>query len=308
MSVYRDESPATWFDHLKAALLRPLPHHAISRVTHWAVRVETPWFKNLLIKTFIRVFKVDMSEALEEDPTAYPTFNAFFTRALKPNARPMPDDPNAILSPADGTISQMGPIEGDTIFQAKGHGFTTAELLGGDEALAEAFRDGWFATIYLSPRDYHRIHMPMTGTLRKMIHVPGRLFSVAPFTVRTVPRLFARNERVACIFDTEQGPMALVLVGAINVGSIETVWAGEVTPPAGRRVTITDYPADYPVSKDSEGLPAYPKGGEMGRFNMGSTVIVVLPRNLRPTGLEPYSPASPVSRVNQPLLPPDALG
>ncbi len=271
MSVYRDESPATWLDHLKAALLRPLPHHAISRVTHWAVRVETPWFKNLLIKTFIRVFKVDMSEALEEAPTAYPTFNAFFTRALKPEARPMPDDPDAILSPADGTISQMGPIEGDTIFQAKGHGFTTAELLGGDEALAEEFRDGWFATIYLSPRDYHRVHMPMTGTLRKMIHVPGRLFSVAPFTVRTVPKLFARNERVACIFDTECGPMALVLVGAINVGSIETVWAGEVTPPAGNRVTTHQYNQPRQVG------PTIRRGEEAGRFNMGSTAIILVP-------------------------------
>ncbi|RLK48635.1 phosphatidylserine decarboxylase [Alkalispirillum mobile] len=271
MSVYRDESPATWLDHLKAALLYPLPHHAISRITHWAVRVETPWFKNLLIKTFIRVFKVDMSEALEEDPTAYPTFNAFFTRALKPEARPMPDDPDAILSPADGTISQMGPIEGDTIFQAKAHDFTTAELLGGDEALAEEFRDGWFATIYLSPRDYHRVHMPMSGTLRKMIHVPGRLFSVAPFTVRTVPKLFARNERVACIFDTEHGPMAVVLVGAINVGSIETVWAGEVTPPAGNHVTLTD----------GKHRPLHlPRAAELGRFNMGSTVVVLTANQL----------------------------
>ena len=273
MSVYRDESPATWLDHLKAALLYPLPHHAISRITHWAVRVATPWFKNLLIKTFIRVFKVDMSEALEEEPTAYPTFNAFFTRALKPEARPMPDDPDAILSPADGTISQMGPIEGDTIFQAKGHGFTTAELLGGDEALAEEFRDGWFATIYLSPRDYHRVHMPMTGTLRKMIHVPGRLFSVAPFTVRTVPKLFARNERVACIFDTEHGPMALVLVGAINVGSIETAWAGEVVPPARQAPRKSP---DKTLNEAPEKIIA--KGQEMGRFNMGSTVVALFPR------------------------------
>ncbi|ABI56216.1 archaetidylserine decarboxylase [Alkalilimnicola ehrlichii MLHE-1] len=272
MSVYRDESPATGLDHLKAALLYPLPHHAISRMVHWAVRVETPWFKNLLIKAFIRVFKVDMSEALEEDPTAYPTFNAFFTRALKPEARPLPDDPDAILSPADGTISQMGPIERDTIFQAKGHSFTTAELLGGDEALAEEFRDGWFATIYLSPRDYHRVHMPMTGTLRQMIHIPGRLFSVAPFTVRTVPKLFARNERVACIFDTDRGPMAVVLVGAINVGSIETVWAGEITPPAGIRAQYSNYEADN--------APTIARGHEMGRFNMGSTVITL--QNSRP--------------------------
>lgn len=275
MSVYRDESPATWLDHLKAALLYPLPHHAISRITHWAVRVETPWFKNLLIKTFIRVFKVDMSEALEEDPTAYPTFNAFFTRALKPEARPLPDDPDAILSPADGTISQMGPIEGDTLFQAKGQGFTTAELLGGDEALAAEFRDGWFATIYLSPRDYHRVHMPMTGTLRQMIHIPGRLFSVAPFTVKTVPRLFARNERVACIFDTDHGPMAVVLVGAINVGSIETVWAGEVTPPAASDISFEYYNTSNKVI-----APHLNSGSEMGRFNMGSTVVILSALNI----------------------------
>ncbi|WP_421621617.1 archaetidylserine decarboxylase [Alkalilimnicola ehrlichii] len=267
MSVYRDESPATGLDHLKAALLYPLPHHAISRMVHWAVRVETPWFKNLLIKAFIRVFKVDMSEALEEDPTAYPTFNAFFTRALKPEARPLPDDPDAILSPADGTISQMGPIERDTIFQAKGHSFTTAELLGGDQALAEEFRDGWFATIYLSPRDYHRVHMPMTGTLRQMIHIPGRLFSVAPFTVRTVPKLFARNERVACIFDTDRGPMAVVLVGAINVGSIETVWAGEVAPRQSNQISFDQYSGGDRIN--------LPTGKELGRFNMGSTVIVL---------------------------------
>lgn len=243
-----------------------LPQHLVSRFTHWLTRLRIPWLKNTLIRWFIRHFQVDMSEAQEQDYRAYPDFNHFFTRALRPGARPLARDPDAVLSPVDGTVSQAGHIEGDAIFQAKGQRYALAALLGHSEAWQAAFENGEFTTLYLSPRDYHRIHMPRSGTLREMIHVPGRLFSVNPLTTRKVPGLFARNERVVCLFDTDAGPMALVLVGAINVGSIETVWAGEVTPPAGRRVRRWRY--------DGQDI-RLEAGAEMGRFNMGSTVILL---------------------------------
>jgi phosphatidylserine decarboxylase len=208
-----------------------------------------------------------MDEALESDPHAYETFNAFFTRALKPDARPVVEGEKELACPVDGAVSQARPIEDGRIFQAKGHDYSLEQLLGGSAERAEPFQGGSFATIYLSPRDYHRIHMPISGTLREMVHVPGRLFSVNPATTRVIPGLFARNERVVSIFDTEVGPMAMVKVGAVNVGSVETVWAGEVTPPAGRVVRSWRYRDDEAVTLE--------KGEEMGRFNMGSTVIIV---------------------------------
>jgi phosphatidylserine decarboxylase len=243
-----------------------LPQHLISRLVHRLTRLRIRWLKNALIRGFIDHFRVDMSEALEKDYRAYPDFNHFFTRALKPDARPLATEPDAVLSPVDGTVSQAGHIEGDAIFQAKGHRYSLASLLGHSEPWQAAFENGEFTTLYLSPRDYHRIHMPRRGVLREMIHVPGRLFSVNPVTTRKVPGLFARNERVACLFDTDAGPMGLVLVGAINVGSIETVWAGEITPPAGRRVRRWRYD-DRRIELEA--------GAEMGRFNMGSTVILL---------------------------------
>jgi len=243
-----------------------LPQHLISRLTHWLTRLRLPWLKNLLIRWFIGHFRVDMAEAREPDYRAYPDFNHFFTRALRPDARPLAADPDAVLSPVDGTVSQAGHIEGEAIFQAKGHRYSLATLLGHSEPWPAAFENGEFTTLYLSPRDYHRIHMPRRGVLREMIHVPGRLFSVNPVTTRRVPGLFARNERVVCLFDTDAGPMALVLVGAINVGSIETVWAGEITPPAGRRVRRWRYD-DQTIELEA--------GAELGRFNMGSTVILL---------------------------------
>jgi phosphatidylserine decarboxylase len=255
-----------WTDYLKSWALYPLPQHAISRLTYRLARVETPWIKNTLIRWFADSYQVSWSEARYQRPEDYASFNAFFTRELQPGARPVEGDAASVASPADGQISQLGRIDGSSILQAKGHNFSVAELLGGDEARARAFEDGSFATIYLSPRDYHRVHMPLAGRLRKTVYVPGRLFSVARHTVRTIPRLFARNERLAAIFDTANGPMAVVMVGAINVAAIETVWSGLVTPPPRPSVEVQDL-ADSGIELE--------RGAEMGRFNMGSTVILL---------------------------------
>ena len=230
---------------------------------------RSPALKNRVIKWFIGRYGVDMSEAAEPNPEAYATFNDFFTRELKPGIRPLADGEKTLVSPVDGAISQLGQVTGDRVFQAKGQSFSLSELLGGEEATTAPFADGEFSTMYLSPKDYHRIHMPMAGTLRQMIHVPGKLFSVNPVTAENVPNLFARNERVVCIFDTASGPMALVLVGAMIVGSVETRWAGVVVP-GSRQVTSTLYEGEQAISFD--------KGEEMGRFRLGSTVIVVMPK------------------------------
>jgi phosphatidylserine decarboxylase len=245
-----------------------LPHHLLSRLIGHAAECRAPWFKNRLIDWFIKRYQVDMSEAQCEQPSAFEHFNAFFTRALKNGARPLDDSPGAVLCPADGAVSQLGPIEHGRIFQAKGHSFSAVELLGGDAERAAPFMGGAFATIYLSPKDYHRVHMPLTGTLREMVYVPGRLFSVNQTTAQNVPELFARNERVVCLFDTERGPMAVVLVGAMIVASIETVWAGLVTPPKRSLKSVRyDEAARAPISLD--------KGAELGRFKLGSTAIVL---------------------------------
>jgi phosphatidylserine decarboxylase len=226
------------------------------------------WFKNAFTAWFAKRYQVNMSEALVEDLTAFEHFNAFFTRALKPGARPLDETPGAILCPADGAISQIGPIEHGRCFQAKGHSFSVLELLGGDAERAAPFMGGEFATVYLSPKDYHRVHAPLGGTLREMVYVPGKLFSVNQSTAENVPELFARNERVVCLFDTERGPMAVVLVGAMIVASIETVWAGLVTPPKRELKTFSyDEAARAPIRLE--------KGDEIGRFKLGSTAIVL---------------------------------
>ncbi len=253
-------------DNLFVLLQYILPQHPISRLIHWLTRLRVPWLKNIMGRWFIRHFQVNMGEAVEADIEAYPDFNSFFTRALKPGARPLATESNAVLCPVDGAVSQAGKVEGDAIFQAKGHQFSMQTLLGNSTNWSDKFQNGLFATLYLSPRDYHRIHMPLTGTLKEVIYVPGRLFSVNPVTTRKVPGLFARNERVACLFETEHGPMGMVLVGAINVASIETVWQGVVTPPAGKRIQTWDYSDKHVVLNAGE---------EMGRFNMGSTVILL---------------------------------
>jgi len=241
------------------------PHHLISRIVYTITRMQGP-FVQPLIKWFINKFNVDMTEALYENIGVYETFNDFFIRELKENARPVVSGVNTLASPADGTVSEAGSIHKGQIFQAKEHLYTVTQLLGGDESVAKLFDNGKFATIYLAPYDYHRLHMPADARLYKMIHVPGRLFSVAPWTVEAIPRIFARNERVVCLFSTHAGPMAMVLVGAINVAAIETVWSGLVTPPKGKKVSEFDY------SHTSKQLK---KGDEMGRFNMGSTIILL---------------------------------
>ncbi|KRB07238.1 archaetidylserine decarboxylase [Lysobacter sp. Root690] len=253
---------------LVTTLTYVLPHRLMSSLARTLAYSDSPGVSRWLIDTVTRKFGVDLGEAANSDPRSYPTFNAFFTRALKPGARVPDPDPRVLLMPADGRISQCGPIRDGEIFQAKGQSFTATELLGGDEAAAAPFRDGVFATVYLSPKDYHRVHMPWTGTLRETVHVPGRLFSVGPDAVRNVPRLFARNERLVCHFDTEFGPMAMVMVGALLVSGVETVWSGVEIPRYGDIVTTKDYRGETITLE---------RFAEMARFNYGSTVIVLLP-------------------------------
>lgn len=269
---------------LTTALTYVLPHRLLSSLARKLAYSRNPTLKQWLIDTVVAKFGVDLSEAAEPDAHAYPSFNAFFTRALKPGARAPDLDPRALLMPADGRISQCGLIgqvggladasvphkDAGHIFQAKGQGFTTAELLA-DETAARAFDGGLFATVYLSPKDYHRVHMPWTGTLRETVHIPGRLFSVGPDAVGSVAKLFARNERVACHFDTDFGPMAVVMVGALLVSGVETVWGGVEIPPYGGPVTSKDYRGQGIVLE---------RFAEMARFNYGSTVIVLLPKGV----------------------------
>lgn len=263
----QDVVPPGPLDYLKALPQYLMPGHLVSRLMLRFTRIRHPAIRKPFVRWFVKSFGVNMDEAAESDPTAYEHFNAFFTRALKPGIRPFPADPQQIGCPVDGTGSQAGPISAGRVFQAKGRDYSLVQLLGGSESRAEPFLGGHFSTIYLSPRDYHRIHMPMDATLREMIHVPGRLFSVSPATTRVIPGLFARNERVICLFDTAVGPMAMVLVGAVFVAGIETVWHGLVTPPAGRIPRLWRYV--------EESAPRLARGDEMGRFNMGSTVILL---------------------------------
>lgn len=246
-----------------------LPHHALSAAMERLTRSRCRWFKDWAIRWFVRRYEIDMEEARYRSPGAYADFNAFFTRPLRAGARPIDAAVGAVASPVDAAVSQAGILDGQQLVQAKGQAFELDDLLGRGAREGDVFADGNFATLYLSPRDYHRIHMPLAGTLREMVYVPGRLFSVNPATTRVVPRLFARNERVVALFETEAGPMALVLVGAVFVGSIETLWHGTVTPPRRRELHRWEYPA---------GEVRLEKGEEMGRFNMGSTVIVILER------------------------------
>ena len=244
-----------------------LPHRLLSRIVYMATRwTWKPW-KNLLIRQITRRFKIDLDEAAESDINTYAHFNAFFTRALKPGARPVDANPHTLLCPADGHISQSGTIKAGRIFQAKGQHFTAAELLG-DENAALPYHNGQFITVYLSPRDYHRVHMPLDGTLVSTVHVPGRIFSVAPKAVESIPRLFARNERLVCHFEGEHGPFVMVLVGALLVSSVSTVWDGLEIPPYASKIHGKSY-ADRNIHLN--------RGDEMGRFNMGSTVILLIP-------------------------------
>jgi phosphatidylserine decarboxylase len=252
------------------ALQYLLPKHGISRLVLAATRSRSVAFKNALIRLFMRGFRPDMSDAVETNPTAYASFNEFFTRALRAGTRPVDPDPQAIVSPVDGTVSEAGSLTADRLLQAKGREYSLRALLAGNRAWERTFAGGSFATIYLAPYNYHRIHMPLAGALRESFYVPGHLFSVNRTTVQLVPGLFSRNERVFCGFDAGGTPWAIILVGALNVGSMATVWHGDVTPRKYRDVTalpVTDVLAPNSLTK----------GAEMARFNMGSTVILLLP-------------------------------
>jgi phosphatidylserine decarboxylase len=247
-----------------------IPHHAVSRVIYLLTRLRGPQVKPM-IAWFVKRYGVDMSDAEESEIGYYQTFNEFFTRPLKHDIRPIVPGENTLACPCDGMVSQAGPIRSGAILQAKGRNYSALELLGGDKAMAAEFADGRFATIYLAPYDYHRMHMPLDANLVRMIHVPGRLFSVAEWTVEEIPRLFARNERLVCYFETAAGPLVMVLVGAINVSAIETVWSGPVVPPRAKKISEFDY---------SHTRKEISKGAEMGRFNMGSTVILLTGDNV----------------------------
>ncbi len=259
-----------------------LPKRALTRFAGWVASGQWGGLTHWIIRDFVARYQVNMAEAANPDTASYPSFNEFFTRALKPGARPLAAAD--FVCPVDGAISQFGAIEGDQIFQAKGHRYSTTALVGGDAALAAQFVQGHFATIYLSPKDYHRIHMPCDGRLLRMTYVPGDLFSVNPTTARSVPGLFARNERVVCVFDTAHGPLVLTLVGATIVGSMATVWHGVVNPPRRPDVHTWDYAAQNITLK---------QGDEMGRFLLGSTVVLLFPKDTIRFNPD-WAPAGPV--------------
>lgn len=252
------------------ALQYLLPHHLLCRLVYALTRSRARWLKNLLIGAFMRGYRPAMADAAEPEPRNYESFNAFFTRALRPDARPGPADPLAIASPCDGTLSIAGSMHGTTLLQAKGHEYTLEALLAGQPEWVARLGSGLYATIYLAPYNYHRVHMPLEGRLSAAWHVPGRLFSVNRATAASVPSLFARNERVVCAFESARGPFAVILIGALFVGSMSTVWHQEVTPSSTRRGAR----ALVPVTGTE---PTLPRGAELGRFNMGSTVILLLP-------------------------------
>jgi phosphatidylserine decarboxylase len=245
------------------------PQQLLTRAMHRLTRVRAPWFKDRQIRWFIRRYQVDMSLAAQPDPAAYPDFNSFFTRALHPGARPVAAETNAVACPVDGAVSQLGDVEHDRLLQAKGRYYPLAALLGGSPGRAAEFLRSRYITLYLSPRDYHRVHMPLAGRLREMMYVPGRLFSVSPRTTRGIPALFARNERLITVFDTAIGPMAIILVGAMLVAGMETVWSGLI-PHASQ-------PREWRYDQGGETEVHLERGAELGRFNMGSTVILLFP-------------------------------
>lgn len=256
-------------DSLFVFLQYLIPQHGLSRLVGWFASSEIGFIKNTFISNFAKKYAVNMQEAKEEDLSKYKSFNDFFTRELKDGARPIADGEGTLVSPADGAVSQLGKIELGRVFQAKGRDFSVTELLGGDSDRAATFLNGDFATIYLSPKDYHRVHMPCAGKLLETIYVPGDLFSVNPTTAQGVDGLFARNERLVCMFETEYGPMAMVLVGAMIVAGIETVWSGQVCP-LPKKAQMQDY---------TQSEIRLEKGEEMGRFKLGSTVVLCFPEN-----------------------------
>ena len=258
----------TILDYLLVIPASIIPQHFLSRQVHKLVRIKSVGFSQGLISLFCKFYPINLQEAEREDVREYDSFNDFFTRALKKEARPIAA--TTLVSPVDGAVSEFGDIKVDLLYQAKGHYFSLEDLLGGSKDLAKDFISGQFATIYLSPKDYHRMHMPIAGELDSAVYIPGRLFPVNGPSVRRVSSVFARNERVACIFDTEYGKMAMVLVGALFVGSIETVWQGEITPPH------LSHSVTYNHQKGGDSDVSLAKGEEMGRFNLGSTVVLLM--------------------------------
>jgi phosphatidylserine decarboxylase len=287
-----DEEPLGVSARAFVALQYLLPQHLLSAMAHGVARVRTSWVKNLLIRTFIERYRPDLTEAAQPDPYACASFNEFFTRALRPGARAPDPDPRALVSPVDGTVSQLGSLDGSWLVQAKGIAYSLESLLAGDADCAARFRAGAFATLYLAPSNYHRVHMPWPGELRAAWYVPGQLFSVNAASTALVPGLFARNERLVCLFEAQALSFALVLVGALFVGSMSTVWHGDVTPRVPRRRL------ELPLAGGAAPL-ALAKGAEMGRFNMGSTVIVLLPPG-RSTWIAGRAAGSTL-RVGEPL-------
>jgi len=276
-------------NRLNTLLLYVLPHHLLSRGMHWLARIRWAPLKNSFIRLFIRRFRIDMSLAQETRPEAYPDFNSFFTRALRQEVRPIVDGTDEIACPVDGVISQSGAIQEGRMLQAKGCGYRLDELLGRQHKMTALFSHGLFATIYLSPRDYHRIHMPLQGTLQQMCYIPGRLYSVNSCSTQKIPGLFTRNERLVTLFDTAAGPMVMVLVGAIFVSSMETVWQKTLRGDADGGIRHWDYRQKPPITLD--------KGAEMGRFNMGSTVIVLF--DAHRVSLAPEQSAGQVVQMGQ---------
>jgi phosphatidylserine decarboxylase len=261
----------TYWQRAKVAFQYIMPQLYLTQLAGWFAQQKWGAVTHFVIKVFAKKYNVDMSEAKKENFSDYESFNQFFIRELKDGARKINENPTALCLPADGRVSQIGHIDDERLLQAKGHFFSLSDLLAGDEELVNTFKNGEFATIYLSPRDYHRVHMPCDATLRKMIYVPGDLFSVNPFLAEHVPNLFARNERVICVFDTEFGPMVQILVGATITASMSTVWAGVINPPRTGEVKVWTYQGDSAIKLT--------KGQEMGAFQLGSTVINLFPAN-----------------------------
>ncbi|MDO6425613.1 archaetidylserine decarboxylase [Thalassotalea sp. 1_MG-2023] len=278
-------------DNIKIALQYLMPKHGISRLIGKFAAAEAGWLTTKAIRWFIKAYNINMEEAKFKNAEDFSTFNEFFTRELAEGVRPINPDQHEVCYPVDGAISQQGDIVDGQLIQAKGFNYSLKSLLGGDNKTAEPFENGKFSCIYLAPKDYHRIHMPMSGTLREMIYVPGELFSVNPLTAQNVPDLFARNERVVTIFDTEHGSLAMVLVGATIVASIETTWAGTITPPAGKDVFRWQYP------KSGTGAIHLQKGEEMGRFKLGSTVVATFSPNM--VDFEPEAGPETITRLGE---------
>ncbi|MGH8256824.1 MAG: archaetidylserine decarboxylase [Steroidobacteraceae bacterium] len=275
---------------LFVALQYLLPHHPLGRIVHALTRARSVWLKDGLIRAFVRRYRPRIAEAFEPDPRRYPSFNAFFTRALAVGARPIDPDGARVLSPCDGVVSYAGTLDDAALLQAKGHRYSLDALLAGAPDWSSRLRGGSYATLYLAPRDYHRVHMPLGGQLQAAWHVPGRLFSVNAATVERVPGLFARNERLLCAFEGDRGAFIVVLVGALFVGSMSSIWHGEVTP--WRRSAGTGTGTVHPLHPSTDADLWQPRGAELGRFNMGSTVIVLLPPGLAAwdAGLVPGAP------------------